>query len=726
MQVSRFDLAKSEWEDIYTLCKDAENNLYFDPNITLIKLRQSAELIVKYIFNYNNMDNQYTNEFHINTSILDNKKLISKDLLEKVNRIRKIGNQAVHNGFEDLEKSKELIDEMFEIVAWFVIKYSKIDVKELEFNYLSSRDKNIVYEYIIKLDLQKYKKNDIDEVSSDKVIIDELSLDGFELCTSNRENSELNSEFSKDVFETDEEFKERIESTKPINIGIAEVDLSKIDDKTEIVFIKAILDKRNSIVIPKINGLYMKMDYENRNILKDMYKFKLCAMLKCYDNKVYIDIDKLYVETLNCELIKVNNLIFEKMDYEKWDEYKSRIEGVGEIPIGKAKLIKEQYDINTRKFPLQIYYFNFINEKEKFENPCIYLDRKIAKEIYDFQPLYNVYSTFKVVENEILIDNMILDSIKHESLKITNDYNDVLYCVQKGEKWGYIDRTGKVIIDFKYDDAEEFNNGIALVEKDGKNICINNNGKTVINLEYKYIGERDEGLIPVEKDGKCGFIDKTGKLVIDYNYDSVLCFSEGLAYVEKEGKYGYIDRVGKVIIDFEYDYAEEFSEGLAKVAINGKYRYIDKANRVVIDLEDNNTRYFHEGFTSIEKGDKYGFIDKTGKLAISCKYDYAADFSEGIASVEKDRKYGYIDKTGELVIGFEYDYAYSFSEGLACVKKNGKYGFIDRTGKLVIGFKYDYTGYFYEDIVCVKKNGKWGFINKEDQIVIGFEYDDVC
>ena len=46
-----------------------------------------------------------------------------------------------------------------------------------------------------------------------------------------------------------------------------------------------------------------------------------------------------------------------------------------------------------------------------------------------------------------------------------SDETGTLICVVKDGKYGYIDNTGKVLIDFKFDNATIFNNKLAYVEK---------------------------------------------------------------------------------------------------------------------------------------------------------------------------------------------------------------------------------------------------------------------
>ena len=151
-------------------------------------------------------------------------------------------------------------------------------------------------------------------------------------------------------------------------------------------------------------------------------------------------------------------------------------------------------------------------------------------------------------------------------------------------KTGLIDRTGNIIVPYKWKRIDPFLDGLAQVSNGEKIGFIDTTGNLVIPCEWEFAGGFCEGLSTVMKDDKYGYIDKTGKLVIPCEWDYASHFSEGLAWVKKDGKYGYIDKTGKLVIPCEWERANfsgNFSEGLASVKKDGKYGYIDKTGQVV-------------------------------------------------------------------------------------------------------------------------------------------------
>ena len=82
--------------------------------------------------------------------------------------------------------------------------------------------------------------------------------------------------------------------------------------------------------------------------------------------------------------------------------------------------------------------------------------------------------------------------------------------------------------------------------------CIDKTGKEVIECKYDNYFIFREGLAAVKYHGKWGYIDKTGKEVTECKYDFASDFHEGLAAVQLNGKKKCINHEGNIVLELYY------------------------------------------------------------------------------------------------------------------------------------------------------------------------------
>ena len=71
-----------------------------------------------------------------------------------------------------------------------------------------------------------------------------------------------------------------------------------------------------------------------------------------------------------------------------------------------------------------------------------------------------------------------------------------LFVAKKNDKYGFVDKNGNVVVDFKYEKAYEFNSyGFAAVKKDGKWGSINEEGKVVAKPVYEFKDGKEPSFI---------------------------------------------------------------------------------------------------------------------------------------------------------------------------------------------------------------------------------------
>lgn len=122
-----------------------------------------------------------------------------------------------------------------------------------------------------------------------------------------------------------------------------------------------------------------------------------------------------------------------------------------------------------------------------------------------------------------------------------SSFSEGLAAVQSAEtgKWGYIDKTGDLVIPCQYDDCGYFADDIAKTRLNNKWGYINAKNEVVIPFAYDAAFGAGSGLASVGKGGKFGLVDYNNHIVVPFEYDDISSFEGGVAYAVKDG-YVYI------------------------------------------------------------------------------------------------------------------------------------------------------------------------------------------
>lgn len=188
--------------------------------------------------------------------------------------------------------------------------------------------------------------------------------------------------------------------------------------------------------------------------------------------------------------------------------------------------------------------------------------------------------------NYIFLITVILCSdctfISHDENLLTAYF---IHPATDNQKFGLINQYGDEIIEPIYDYIEVSGN-IAKVKQNDKYGFLNKNGKIIYPVELTSANNFKNGFALVSKEGNSLLIDTNGKIINDFgrDFDVIYDFHEGIAKFEKyidevDYNVGYIDTTGHILIEPIYDEGEYFISGMTKVIINGKAKLIDKNNK---------------------------------------------------------------------------------------------------------------------------------------------------
>jgi hypothetical protein len=276
-------------------------------------------------------------------------------------------------------------------------------------------------------------------------------------------------------------------------------------------------------------------------------------------------------------------------------------------------------------------------------------------------------------------------------------FHDGLAAVKVGRKWGFLDSGGDLVIKATLPDWGHFREGLASISTGKEYILVNKTGEVVVPRgRFCWIGSFNEGLakvrITTRTVGRTGFIDRTGNLVIEPVFEDAGCFSEGLAPVLVGGRWGYIERSGRIVIAPRFigssgnsDGAGQFADGLAPAGSGQGFGYINKLGEFLSAPEFDEARTYSDGLGLVRTNGKFGYMSTQLELTIKAEFHYARPFVDGLAAVREcaTSHYGFIDSTGQYVLRPAFWNALDFTNGLSLVERENKIGYVNVSGDII-------------------------------------------
>ena len=337
-----------------------------------------------------------------------------------------------------------------------------------------------------------------------------------------------------------------------------------------------------------------------------------------------------------------------------------------------------------------------------------------------------------------------------------NESKAISILTEKLYPYGFIDKTGKQVIDLKklrnqnYSATSFSDNRAVLTQHSGLTQYIIDETGRIRSPGFAAVKDFAEGLAGFSPLGQpketnliasvwrsntitpWGFIDKEGTVKIEPIYIDAQSFSQGVAAVMSESTccWGYIDAQGNQAIPSTFSAAEPFSEERAVVKVGDKWGVIDlKGNFIVKAEQTNQISSYHDGLAAIvdkeaSEANKVDYIDRDGKLQLSV----LTEKEESKSGMKLDRNNNFVVPLKKGCGGPRVTLPqtnHDFAEGLAVMKKDQKYGYIDKTGKMAIAPQFDYAWGFRDGRARVFANisgGKFSFIDKSGKLIAPYKF----
>ena len=270
--------------------------------------------------------------------------------------------------------------------------------------------------------------------------------------------------------------------------------------------------------------------------------------------------------------------------------------------------------------------------------------------------------------------------------------NEIL-AAYDGNKWGYINSRGSVLLPCEFDSATAFSDSNqAIVSKDGIFFTILANGDMYgiddgdgerIKEALYYSGSNFQ----VKRGNGYEFVDSDLNTVLSdkMNFEEITRSSNGVLVGKKDNKWTIINLSdGSVVLDNIEDVAinsigSVFYDSRAMVKTGGKWHLIGIDGKDVFENTFEGAKAPESsGYIAVQNEiGKWGFVDLTGNLVIDYQYNDAYSFSDDVAAVKLyNDSWVYISKKNEKISEKEYELALPFHNGVSQAYKEGVAGLL--------------------------------------------------
>jgi hypothetical protein len=338
-----------------------------------------------------------------------------------------------------------------------------------------------------------------------------------------------------------------------------------------------------------------------------------------------------------------------------------------------------------------------------------------------------------------------------ETNKADVEFNDGLAPVEVstwgGTKFGYVDRSGKMVIAPLFAQVQPFSEGLAAVQPTAKEAhwgFIDTTGRMVIPPDYSTVDAFHNGAAPVTfSDLNHGLISKTGVRIT--KQPLIKCEWAGGMFV------GGVDGEHLGLLNSQGEWALRPDFAQVENQINSRHRHYVRSYWLLESPANDKAAYYElldgSGWTLADSSGKllfpsrfqeilgggsdhfvvktdnaYGIVDKSGAFVVQPKYDDITAFGD-LIGVRKNGKWALLTSDGKpismktrfngIIYGSSHEW---FSDGLAPVIIGKKCGYINKTGDVVIGPQFDYAMPFKEGRAAVFKNGYWQFLDSHGML----------
>jgi len=373
---------------------------------------------------------------------------------------------------------------------------------------------------------------------------------------------------------------------------------------------------------------------------------------------------------------KGNTIIDVKYNSIKGDEYSSAKDGY----------LKTGYIVSEKTNSGIIYGYIDYNGKMLI-SPKYELVTRVLE--YDEDNIYLIFMDHG--KKGVIKNKKVIIKPKYQAINYYNNSN--VFVVNRNEKYGFFDSTGKEILKAEYTSYSIAGNYIS-VKKDDEMRLFDLHGNLVNTNTYRsIIGTNNPSyFIAQNENGYYSIISKD--VQIDDKYTNIAhAFDNFFVFTTEEGKSGILNIYAGIEVEPEYDYIIVLDNINALEARKGNEVDIySKKIEKVLTMKDAVVQNVNDNYVSIYSNSELNYINKDGELV---KNTEVYKDSKLYSYKDENDKWGFKNGNGDIIIECKYDVVTELNQyGFAGIYQDGKWGVIDENGTIIVDPIYEIETYY--------------------------------
>ena len=238
--------------------------------------------------------------------------------------------------------------------------------------------------------------------------------------------------------------------------------------------------------------------------------------------------------------------------------------------------------------------------------------------------------------------------IIHPDYAEVNDFTHGRIRVSDGERTGFLDLHGNLVIPLQYQSASDFSRaGVSKVKLDNKYGMIDTTGRMTVRAEYEWMGTPGDRYLTVRIDHQYALLDMSNGKLLDGRYQQVAEPMDRRIAVKKNDQWSILDTDSGREIPIKGDPVQGL--GLDRWAAYNvdAWDLLDGDGNVLNGKRFKQINRYQEGLACCRQGDYWGYLAPDGKLAIRPTFGLAWDFVNGFARVAGNKGTYFLNPHGE-------------------------------------------------------------------------------